>query len=280
MTKLTLSIAQMQVEQGNVAANLAKGEQFIKEAAQRGSNIILFPEMWTTGFNFQKNIEAAIHQEKTIASLAGFAKKYKIWITGSILTAHPKLIADSTSTTSSNYKPYNTSLLFNPDGKIVAQYSKMHLFSGIREDQYETAGNCITVTETPWGKTGLAICYDIRFPELFRSMTLQGAEIIFNSIAVPYPRLDHWSVLARARAIENQLFMVTANQVGSEIWEVQGDITFFGHSSIVDPWGKTVIEAGDEQEILLTAEIDTELAKQIREKMPVLKDRRPELYQL
>ncbi len=141
-------------------------------------------------------------------------------------------------------------------------------------------GNALCTVQTPWGLAGLSICYDIRFPELFRTYALKGVKIQFSPMAFPYPRLPHWKILVRARAIENQMFMLGANQVGPEDFGPDGVATYFGSSCIIDPWGETVAEAGEQEETLITATIDTEKVDEIRNKMKVLRDRRPDLYEL
>ena len=165
-------------------------------------------------------------------------------------------------------------ILFNPRGESAGLYRKIHLFGVMDEDQYLAAGHHLTTAETPWGLTSLAICYDLRFPELFRSYALQGAQLVLLPAEWPHPRLVHWQTLLRARAIENQLYMIAVNRVGSD-----GKHDYFGRSAIIGPWGDTIIEGG-EQELLMTATIETEAVATIREKIPVFKDRRPELYQL
>ena len=177
-------------------------------------------------------------------------------------------------------KVSNTSFLFNAAGEQAGLYRKTHLFSLLHEDAHMAPGDHLTVVDTPWGRVGLAICYDIRFPELFRTYALKGAEIVFCPMAFPYPRLDHWRILVRARAIENQMFIAGINHVGSEDFGADGEVTYFGDSVIIDPWGRTVIEAGETDEMLLTATIQMDQVKEIRAKMTVLKDRRPELYEL
>jgi predicted amidohydrolase len=127
---------------------------------------------------------------------------------------------------------------------------------------------------------GLSVCYDIRFPELFRAYALKGARMVLSPMAFPYPRLQHWKILARARAIENQMYLIGTNQVGSEGFGPEGIVTYFGDSSIIDPWGETVVEASETEEMLLTATIDLSRADQLRSKMRVLADRRPDLYEL
>jgi predicted amidohydrolase len=143
-----------------------------------------------------------------------------------------------------------------------------------------TPGDCLTIAETPWGRIGLSICYDLRFPELFRTYALHGARAVLSPSAFPYPRISHWKVLVRARAIENQMYVIGVNQVGSEDFGADGSVTYFGDSCIIDPWGDKVVEAGETSEELLTASIDLDEADEIRHRMTILSDRRPDLYDL
>ena len=247
-------------------SNLKKAETFIIEAVKRGSNIICFPEMWTTGFNWTNNEKIAKDQNKTIEKISQLAKQNKIWINGSVLALNEK------------GKVANTSLLFNADGKIVGTYRKTHLFTLLKEDKHMAPGESLCAVKAPWGSTGLSICYDVRFPEMFRTYALNGVQIVLMPMAFPYPRLAHLRTLIRARAIENQMFMVGINQVGEEDYGADGKVTYFGSSCIIDPWGETVVEASQDKEELLTATIDTSMSDEIRNKMHVLKDRRPDLY--
>jgi predicted amidohydrolase len=141
------------------------------------------------------------------------------------------------------------------------------------EDRWLRAGDRLCLAQTPWGAAGLAICYDLRVPELFRAYALQGAVLILLVAQWPAARQDHWRTLIRARAIENQLFVAAVNRTGTS-----KDEAFGGGSLVVDPWGAVVAEAGD-QETLLSAEIDLERVAQVRRQMPVLQDRRPEVYE-
>ena len=268
MIKLTVSLAQMAVVRSKPEENLKKGEELIAEAARRGSDLICFPEMWTTGFDWETNKRMASQQEKTISAIAGMARQYHIWINGSMLALDEK------------GQVSNTSVLFDANGRTAGTYRKTHLFSMLHEDRHMAAGNSICVADTPWGLAGLSICYDIRFPELFRTYALKGVKLQFIPSAFPYPRLQHWKVLVRARAIENQMFVIATNQVGTEDFGPDNVATYFGDSVIIDPWGETVIEASENQEMLLTTSIDISKADQVRSKMKVLSDRRPELYQL
>jgi predicted amidohydrolase len=264
---LNISIAQIDVTTAKPEENLKKAETLVAQAAEKGSSIICFPEMWTTGFNWAENKRLACDHEKVIGSIAGLAKRYNIWINGSVLLLDKK--GDLS----------NASILFDPKGKKAAVYCKTHLFSLIQEDKNMKAGDSLCVVDTPWGLTGLSVCYDIRFPEVFRTYALKGVKIVFSPMAFPKERIKHWKILVRARAIENQMFMVGVNQVGTETREPEGLLTYGGDSVIIDPWGETVVEAGDKEE-LLHATIDMAKVDEVRKTMNVLDDRRPELYKL
>jgi predicted amidohydrolase len=260
--KLTISLAQMDIALGDPAANLAKAAEWTAEAARRGSDLIIFPEMWTTGFDWPNIEKLALQQDEVLAKIAALAKAHRVWLNGSMLAL------DETG------HPSNTSILFDPNGQPAGLYRKIHLFGLMEEDQYLAGGQHLTAVETPWGQNGLAICYDLRFAEMFRTYALSGVTMVYLPAEWPHPRLSHWCTLLRARAIENQMFMVGVNRVGSD-----SSSHFFGHSAIIDPWGNTVIEGG-ETELLLTATIETGMVAEVRAKIPVFKDRRPELYRL
>ncbi len=265
---MSISIAQIDVTTSQPEENLRKGESFIAEAARRGSNVICLPEMWTTGFNWANNQQIAHEHQDVISRIGEMARKYGIWINGSVLALNE------------TGKVSNTSILFDDQGRHAGLYRKTHLFTLLHEDEHMAPGESLTIVDTPWGKAGLAICYDIRFPELFRTYALKGVKFVFLPMAFPYPRLEHWKILVRARAIENQMFMIGVNQVGREDFGTDGWVTYFGDSVIIDPWGQTVVEAGEADEMLLTATIDTDRVDEIRAAMTVLHDRRPELYEL
>lgn len=230
--------------------------------------MICFPEMWTTGFDWANNERMLSEQEKVIDRVADLANRYRIWINGSLLAPDEE------------GRAANTSVLFDARGERAGTYRKTHLFSLLHEHNHMAPGRSLTVVDTPWGRIGLAICYDIRFPELFRTYALKGAGLVLSPMAFPYPRLEHWKVLVRARAIENQMFIIGTNRVGSEDFGPDGAVTYFGDSVIIDPWGKTVVEAGETEEMLLTATIDIDRVDEVRKAMKVLSDRRPDIYGL
>lgn len=266
--KFTVSLAQIAVSASDLEENLKKGEAMIKEAARRRSDIVCFPEMWTTGFDWKRNEHIAGKHEKVIDYIAGLAKQNRIWISGSMLSLDE------------NSKLSNASILFDPAGVRRAVYRKTHLFGAIGENTHMAAGKSLCMVDAPWGATGLSICYDIRFPEIFRTYALKGTKMILSPMAFPHPKLHHWKTLVRARAIENQLFMVGTNQVGSEKLDSGRTIEYCGSSVIVDPWGDTVVEGSEAKEELLTAALDMERVNDVRNSMDVFKDRRPDLYDL
>ena len=260
---LTISLAQIDIRLGDVAANLARGRNLVQRAARRGSDLIVFPELWTTGYDLARAAELAesLPADPTIRLLSTWATEYDLWITGSLLLRAERGV-------------FNAAPLFGPGGQIVGPYRKIHRFGPMGEDRWLEAGNRPGLFDLPWGKTGLAICYDLRFPELFRAYALAGASLILLPSEWPHPRLAHWRTLIRARAIENQCHFVAVNRVGRD-----RDNAFCGHSAIIDPNGETVVEA-DESEALLTASIDLALADEVRTRIPVLADRRPACYAL
>jgi predicted amidohydrolase len=208
-------------------------------------------------------------KSKTVEMLREASSKFGIYVVGGSIPEKE------------NGQLYNTSYVLNPRGEICGKHRKVHLFDvdikdGIRfmESDYLSAGEKITVFDTPYGKAGLCICYDIRFPELIRSMALMGVEMIFvpaafNLITGPV----HWSTLFKSRAMDNQVYMFGI----SPARDYNGVYKAYGHSIAVNPWGDIISEASESQEIIL-ADVDLSLEKKIREELPLLKHRKPEIY--
>jgi predicted amidohydrolase len=163
---------------------------------------------------------------------------------------------------------YNSSFFLNPKGKVLGSYQKIHLFSyQSQEAEILTPGTSITVIPTELGTFGMATCYDLRFPELFRKMVDLGAEFFLISSAWPYPRLEHWLLLNRTRALENLSYLISSNCVG-----INRGTQFVGHSLVVDPMGE-ILAGSDDKECVVWAEVDREIVLQARAKFPALKDR-------
>ena len=259
---LKISLGQMDVSLGEPDRNLARARNMAAHASGQGSDIVVFPELWSTGYDLEN---AAMHSAPTdegiFAQMSRLACEHYIHILGTCLSS------------SGSGRPGNTAVFFDPAGQSLGEYTKVHLFQLMNEHRYLAAGDHLTVVATPWGKFGLAICYDLRFPELFRAYALAGVHAVFLPAEWPHPRLTHWQVLLRARAIENQMYVIACNRVGTS-----KDIRFCGHSCIIDPWGEIVVEAGEDEE-LVTAEIEMDKVAQVRAKIPVLADRRPRVYE-
>lgn len=257
---LTVSLGQMHLHLGQPEKNLERVRQWAAEAARRGSDVALFPELWPTAYDLERWPEhASPLGQGMFARIAALAREHHIAIAGSILEAREG-------------KAFNTFALYDAQGNLAGTYRKIHLVPMLDEHQWLAAGDHIELVEAAWGLTGLAICYDLRFPEMFRKYALGGARLVLLPAEWPSKRAAHWRTLIRARAIENQFFVVACNRVG----ESEGE-QFGGESAIIDPWGEAVIEAGD-AEALLTAEIDLGLVDDVRARVPVFKDRRPDVY--
>lgn len=258
--KTIFSLAQIHIEYGQPDKNLQKGAQWIAEAASQGSQLILFPELWLTGYD-TKNLSAHAQAHiEHIAELQRLAQTHQVAIAGSYLTEKAGRLQ-------------NTFTLLWPDSRPPAQYHKVHLFRMFEEDKWLRPGEHLLQTETPWGEAGLAICYDLRFPEMFRAYALHGVTLNLIVAEWGFERQYHWKTLLRARAIENQVFMAAVNAVGKT-----GKETFAGCSAILTPWGNPLTEGNDHDEALLTAELDLAQVAEVRNLIPVFGDRHPEVY--
>ncbi|MDQ0270694.1 carbon-nitrogen family hydrolase [Cytobacillus purgationiresistens] len=261
--KFKVACLQMNIAFGNPTVNYQSVESFIHEAcqAQDPPDIIVLPEMWTTGYDLTNlNHLADKNGQLTIDFLKKIALKYQVHIVGGSVA------------TQANEKMFNTMIVIDKEGNHVQNYSKLHLFKLMDEHLHLASGadkGMFTIDdETCAG----VICYDIRFPEWIRGHVLEGAKAVFVVAEWPTPRLDHWRALLIARAIENQCYIIACNCVGSD-----PNNEFAGHSIIIDPWGKVLAEGGDEKEII-QAEIDLAEVDKIRDIIPVFSDRRPEYY--
>ncbi|SDN25496.1 Carbon-nitrogen hydrolase [Fictibacillus solisalsi] len=260
---MKIAVCQLNVLQGDRESNLLNAEQKIDEAVSNGAEIVVLPEMWLSGYDFNhlgRHIEPL--DGETSIFLSGKAKEHRIWLIGGSFTADR---GDGV---------YNTSLSFSPSGELINTYSKMHLIGLMHEDQYLRGGLDSPLFDLGSHRASTVICYDIRFPELMRHYAVENASILFVPAQWPIQREEHWKILLRARAIENQFFVVGANVSGRN----ENDV-FNGHSMIINPLGKIIAEAGSEPTILY-ATIDLDSVSSVRERMPVLKDRKPELYKI
>ena len=256
---LKAGLVQLDVKFADVELNLAAAIDGIDRLAGLGVEIILLPELWSSGFDNQKMITHAKQTPKIIESLREKAEAHNIIIAGSL----PEL---------SGGKIYNTLYLINKKGDIAAAYRKIHLFTLTGENKYFAAGNKVVVAKTSIGPVGLMTCYDLRFPELCRSLALQGALIVLVSAEWPLARIDHWNILLKARAVENQIFIMAANMCGQD-----PDLVYGGCSQIVSPQGKILAKA-ENKEGLLSAEMEMNELTEFRKRIPCLKERAPYAY--
>ncbi|MDH4128447.1 MAG: carbon-nitrogen hydrolase family protein [Spirochaetota bacterium] len=245
-------------------SNIRKTVYYIEEAVKNKAQLIALPENFAylkiegEAYPFLESFEGEL-----IMTLRGLARQHRVYIlTGSF----PESI-DGTN------KTYNTSIMLNSNGEIIGHYRKIHLFNyGIntdtsyQESNYVKPGTETSVIDTEWCKVGITICYDLRFPELYRVLALKGAKIIFVPSAFTMSTgKDHWEVLLKARAIENQVYIVAPNQFGKH----SENRVSYGHSMIVGPWGTPVAQAQDREEIIY-ANIDFDYLEKVRQKLPSL----------
>jgi predicted amidohydrolase len=247
---------QMSVVENDKTATLEKAFENLRLA--RGADLIILPELWNIGFmSFDRYLsEAEDRNGPTLTTMQTMAKELKVYLhTGSFVEKDGE-------------KLFNSSYLLSPEGEILANYRKIHLFGyNSKESQILNHGDKVIVVDTPLGKLGLVTCYDLRFPELFRRMVEKGAEVFLVCSAWPYPRLEHWIMLNRVRSLENQSFLVSSNTVG-----MNAGVQFLGHSMMVDPWG-VILSSGGDEEVILRAEVNLEDLRKAREQFPALSDR-------
>lgn len=257
---LTISLAQIHIRLGLPGENLLAARELIAQAAGLGSRLILLPELWTTGYDLPNSRRLAQENRLLLPEIARLANQYSISIGGSLLLEE-------------NERVYNSFLLFSPGIDQPFIYHKIHLFRPMEEDRFLAPGNQPGTVDIGWGQAGLAVCYDLRFPELFRRYAVAGASLLFIVAEWPLQRISHWQVLLRARAIENQCFVLAVNCVGET-----GGTVFGGRSAVVTPWGETQVEGTQTGSHLLSASLDLELINQARKAIPVFDDRRPDIY--
>lgn len=252
--------------------NLEHAVGYIRQAATEGANLIVLPEM----FNCMAPYPCLVDEAEPIPgitsqTLSQVALEEKIYLLAGSIVERSK----------ENNVFYNTSMLFSPAGKMIARYRKIHLFDVHLPDQRATdeshwikAGSDIAVVDTACGRMGLSVCYDLRFPELYRQLVGREAEVFLVPAAFRATTgRDHWEVLLRARAIENQAYIIAANQCGTH----DRQIVTYGHSMIIDAWGN-ILTSADSKESVIFAEIDLKALHTVRGQLPALKHRRDSSY--
>jgi len=264
---LTVALAQMAIATGDLEQNEATARTLAAQAASRGTQLLLLPELWQTGYDLARADKYAAplppspDDTGAFALMAELAREHQLYLAGTALEANP------------GGRPFNTAALFGPDGTLVGAYRKAHLWAPMGEVEYMTAGSSLPTFDLPWGITALAVCYDLRFPEMWRRYADAGAQLVLIPAEWPERRVEHWRLLLRARAVENQFFVVSCNRAGAD----EQGTHFGGHSAVVDPWAQMLVEGGLEPG-LFVATLDLDEVARARHLFPFLEDRRPELY--
>lgn len=268
MTKFNVLVVQNNAILGNKEANFNNIEKIIESYKNQKIDILVLPELFAIGWKCPIFIQCAEEDKQSITSdfLKSLALDYNCYVFGG---SYIRKAQDG--------KLYNTCKIYSPDGKNIAQYDKMHLFQhyGDGEADYNTIGKKPLLIEIEGIKFGISICYDIRFPELFRTYSQNDAKILVNMAAWPKSRPHHWQVLQRARAIENQAFVIAVSQCG----KIEKENYNYGHSMIITPFGD-IAQNLEEEEGAFLYTIDTDEVDELREKVPTLKDQNPHGYKL
>ncbi len=261
---MKVSAIQMDMKLSDPDYNFAHAVELVKKAAQTGADVITLPETWNVGFFPSENLEALSDRDgqRVRETFGPLAKELGV-----------NIVAGSVANVK-NDKIYNTCYIFNREGEVVADYDKTHLFTPMGEHRSFAFGDRLVTFSLDGARCGIVICYDIRFLELVRSLALRKLDLLFVVAQWPSIRTRHWEILNTARAIENQMFVVATNSCGTA-----GKTKFGGHSILLDPWGEVLALGGEEEEIL-TAELDFEVVRGIRESINVYRDRRPSLYEI
>ncbi len=276
MNKIKVALCQMNVVD-NKQENIEKAKFMIKKAKEEGADLAILPEMFNCPYENEKFIEYGeiLNESITLNEMAKIAKTEDIYLlAGSIPEREIKDNKESL---------YNTSFFLNNQGEIIAKHRKIHLFDidvkgeiYFKESDTLESGNQITIAETPFAKIGIGICYDVRFVELSRLMALKGAEILifpgaFNLTTGP----AHWNILFKSRALDNQVYTIGV----APALDKNANYNSYGHSIAVSPWGEIIAQADYDEELMIV-ELDLDEIARIREELPILKNRRTDLYQI
>lgn len=259
MKKFRAGIAQFDVRVGDVEANVSSAMKGISELADKGSELVVLPEMWSCGFDNENLVSHSFQTADILDELKQTAKEKKLVVAGSM----PEFDAGHV---------FNTLYVIDNTGQLAGSYRKIHLFTPTDEHLYFGKGDTPVVCRTALGDFGLMICYDLRFPELGRALVDRGAELIIVCAQWPKIRKEHWDVLIRGRAVENQVYMIASNRCGSD-----PALEFAGSSKIVTPWGDVLANAGGVSG-LVVSDVEPEEVSRARRTIPCLQERQPELF--
>lgn len=261
---MKISCVQMNMRLGAPDENFAHAAQLLRQAAAAQPDVLVLPETWNTGFFPQENLAALSDADgqRVKAELGALAAQL-----------HINLVAGSVANRRGD-RVYNTAYVFDRQGACIASYDKTHLFTPMCEQNAFAYGDHLCSFVLDGVHCGLITCYDVRFPELIRTLALRKLDVLFVTAQWPTARIAHLNCLTQARAIENQMFVAVCNSCGTA-----GQTKYGGNSAVIDPWGEILCRAGSGEEIV-QADCDISICQEIRSRIHVFRDRRPELYQL
>ncbi len=261
---MKIAAAQIACTLGDVDANLATIGDFASRAKSAGAELVVFPEMVDTGYSMEQiRLHASAWSDRAVPRLRDLAQQLSVALICGVSEREGGHI-------------YNAQIVIDARGEILAKYRKSHLFTPAPIEEHTCFSAGAELVSCPLGdmRIGLSICYDLRFPEVYRSLVCDHeATVLAISSAWPFPRIEHLRVLTIARAIENQSYLILSNRVG-----IDEGVIFCGSSAIIDPGGNIVACASSDREELIYAELSNETLQSIRSRMQVFADRRPELY--
>ena len=257
---MKIAALQMDIAWENPKQNIAAAERLTALAAEQGARLVALPEMFSTGFSMNMDSVAEPPDGPAYGFLSETARRAGIYVLGTLAERVPGGL------------PQNVAYLFGPDGRRLLRYAKVHPFRFAGEHLHLGPGSELPVTRVDEFTLAVAICYDLRFPELFRALGLRGADLFIVPANWPRERIAHWSKLLVARAIENQAYVVGVNRVGSG-----GGLAYNGLTAIVDPMGDLLAEGGDCEQIV-SADLSKERLDAIRKELPFLTDYRNDLF--
>ncbi len=260
---MKIGLAQIECMVGDSEANCAKITDYIGKAAQQGCDVVVFPEMSDTGYDMSLIKEiASSWAGRPFLAIKKAAARYNLCVICGLSEREDNQI-------------YNSRAVISADGRLLEKYRKVHLFSygQVQEKQVMTPGSLLTTLNMGGITWGFSICYDLRFPELYRALALMGEEVVVNCSAWPAARATRWEVLTKARALENQSYFIGVNRVGAD-----GELLFCGNSCLIDPYGENAALGSGEKEELIIGEIEKDKIVSCRNGIPVFRDRREDIY--
>lgn len=255
MRRVRLALVQPALAEGACEANWRAAKAALGEAGAAEADLVVLPEMWLTGYAYRSLGELARRTPESLGRVGALARKYGFFVVG------------SWAERGGDGHLYNTAIVVGPDGRARARYRKVHLFGPMKEDRHFARGRSVTVADLEFGRVGVALCYDLRFPEQARKMALEGAELLVYPAQWPEVRLGHFQTLLAARAIENQVFAAGVNRAGRS-----AAVQFGGGSSVVDPRGEVLAQLGVEEGFTLV-EIDLDQVAAARQAITYLAGR-------